>query len=331
MEPYRTRLLSRKVWALTSNMTVLTWANHGNYMSYLAHTPVTFLVPRRVNSAGGWCGRDCGMPLPDNVIEVAANDLPDLHFDAVLYQWHEQYRTRGEYLTDRQLRLPQLFVEHDPAHTGNPTDTRHLTSGDAGMWLIHVTHYNALMWDSGAARTRVIEHGVVVPNPRSYTGQLERGIITINHLLRRGRRLGYDLYRTWRDELPLDVVGLGAEEIGGLGPVHGPDLPAFMARYRFFLQPIRYTSLSLSLIEAMMVGLPPVALATTEVASVLTPGRTGYVSCNLEELRLGMLQLLKDREHAAAMGQAAADLALARFNIDRFAADWLDTFERATA
>ena len=39
-----------------------------------------------------------------------------------------------------------------------------------------------------------------------------------------------------------------------------------MARRRVYLHPVRWTSLGLSLIEAMMLGMPVVALATTEAA-----------------------------------------------------------------
>ena len=37
--------------------------------------------------------------------------------------------------------------------------------------IVHVTHFNALMWDSGRAPTTVIEHGIVDPGYR-YTGEL---------------------------------------------------------------------------------------------------------------------------------------------------------------
>ncbi len=59
---------------------------------------------------------------------------------------------------------------------------------------------------------------------------------------------------------------MGAEEAGGLGEVRHVELAAFAARYRFFFNPIRYTSLGLAVIEAMMVGMPIVALATTEMS-----------------------------------------------------------------
>ena len=45
----------------------------------------------------------------------------------------------------------------------------------------------------------------------------------------------------------------GNQKVSG---VPHAELPAFMSRYRFFFNPIRYTSMGLAVIEAMMVGLP---------------------------------------------------------------------------
>jgi hypothetical protein len=49
------------------------------------------------------------------------------------------------------------------------------------------------MWDCGVTPTHVIEHGVVVPKGVRYNGELERGIVVVNHLVHRGRRLRRNL------------------------------------------------------------------------------------------------------------------------------------------
>jgi glycosyltransferase involved in cell wall biosynthesis len=155
---------------------------------------------------------------------------------------------------------------------------------------------------------------------------LERGIVVINNLPSRGRRLGLDIFQEVRHKIPLDLVGLGSQEIGGLGPIRHNELPEFLAQYRFFFNPIRYTSLGLAIIEAMMAGLPIVGLATTELVSVITSGVNGYISLNVQELVSPMKTLLDLPEQARRLGENARSYALERFSIDRFAADWESLF-----
>ena len=114
-----------------------------------------------------------------------------------------------------------------------------------------------------------------------------------------------------------------------LGEIRHRDLPAFAARYRFFFNPIRYTSMGLAVIEAMMIGMPVVALATTEVATVIRDGQNGIAHTNVEHLVHGMKRLLRDRGEAQRLGEAGWRTAQARFGIERFVADWNATFSQA--
>jgi glycosyltransferase involved in cell wall biosynthesis len=153
----------------------------------------------------------------------------------------------------------------------------------------------------------------------------------VNHSKRRGRRLGHDLFLAARERVPLDLVGMGAEEAGGVGEVRHAALPAFEARYRFFFNPIRYTSLGLAVIEAMMIGLPVIAFATTEMATVVENGKTGFVDTSLDRLVERMRELVAAPAEARRLGSAARAYARERFAIGRFAADWNGALAEATA
>jgi glycosyltransferase involved in cell wall biosynthesis len=95
-----------------------------------------------------------------------------------------------------------------------------------------------------------------------------------------------------------------------------------MARYRFFFNPIRYTSLGLSVCEAMMTGLPIVGLATTEMVTAVENGKTGYVETDIDKLIERMRRLIDDHAHARELSVNARDYANQRFGITRFAGDW---------
>jgi len=136
-----------------------------------------------------------------------------------------------------------------------------------------------------------------------------------------------DLVRHARRSLPLDVVGIGAEAVGGIGEVRRADLPAFSARYRFFFHPVRYTSFGMAVCEAMMIGMPIVALATTEMPTVLENGRSGIIHTDPERLIEGARQLLVDPHEARRLGAAGREIARERFAIDRFVRDWSQVFD----
>ncbi|WP_338860502.1 glycosyltransferase [Mycetohabitans rhizoxinica] len=300
---------------------VLTWHVHGNYLYYLSQTPHDFYVVTKPGSPPGYGGCAGNLPWGPNMHEVPYDQVHAASFDCVLYQHHKHYvEDRQHALSEAQRQLPALFVEHDPPRE-HPTDTLHPVQ-DPNVLLVHVTPFNALMWDNGVTPTRVIEHGVLLPDGVAYRGTLAKGVTVVNHLRQRGRRLGADVFEAVREAVPLDLVGMGSTELGGIGEIPNLALPGFVADYRFFFNPIRYTSLGLAVVEAMMLGSPIIALATTEMAQVVRSGHNGVADTRPAVLVDTMHHLLKDPVLARQWGDAARRDAQERFNIARFTADW---------
>jgi glycosyltransferase involved in cell wall biosynthesis len=111
-----------------------------------------------------------------------------------------------------------------------------------------------------------------------------------------------------------------------IGDVRQEDMHRELARRRLYLHPVRWTSLGLSLVEAMHLGLPVVAVAGTEVPQAVPPS-AGVVSTDVRELADAMRRFLADPEAAAMAGKAARTHALERFGLGRFLADWDRTIE----
>jgi hypothetical protein len=307
---------------------ILTWHVHGSYLDSLIRTGHEFFLPvrdeggQRVGGIGGW-------PWPrDQVHEVPEEMVAGLDVDLVLYQSDEDWFDHGpRILSERQRTGPRIYVEHDPPWA-DPTEARHPVD-DPDVLLVHVTAFNELMWDSGRTPTRVIDHGVPEPTDVRWTGTEARGLVVVNDLGTRGRRLGFDIVERARERLPLDVIGMRTETIGGLGEVPRTELPRFSAPYRFFFHPVRYTSLGMAVCEAMMLGMPVVALATTEMPTVIRHGHSGVIDTDPERLIAGAHGLLTDHAYAARLGAAGAMLARERFSIDRFRIAWDRAFRDA--
>jgi glycosyltransferase involved in cell wall biosynthesis len=185
----------------------------------------------------------------------------------------------------------------------------------------------------------VIEHGIVDPGER-WTGELERAAVVTNEPVRRGRTVGADLLPGFAAVAPLDVFGMG---LAGLHERYGldPDRVALhedppqaamhveLARRRVYVHPVRWTSLGLALLEAMHLGMPVVALATTEAVEAVPEG-AGVLSTRPERLHAAVREYLSDPDAARLAGKAARAAALERYGLARFLGDWDALLEEVT-
>jgi glycosyltransferase involved in cell wall biosynthesis len=78
--------------------------------------------------------------------------------------------------------------------------------------------------------------------------------------------------------------------------------------------------------EALMLGMPVVALATTEMPTVLEDGRSGIVHTDPARLIDGARALLADPAYARRLGEQGRAIARERFSIERFCRDWDEAF-----
>jgi len=299
---------------------VLLWHVHGSWTTALVHGGHEYLVPVLPDRGPGGRGRAETYWWPENAREVTPEEAAEAEVDVVILQRPEELDGMAErWLGGRRpgRDLPGLFVEHN-APQGRPELT-----------IVHVTHFNDLFWDTGSTPTRVIEHGVVDPGYR-YSGDLARSAVVINEPARRGRVTGTDLLERLGREVPLDVFGMGADLIGGRDDVRQDDLHDEMARRRVYLHPVRWTSLGLSLIEAMHLGMPVVALATTEVPEAV-PAAAGVVSTQVEVLCGALREMVAEPDAARERGHAGRAWVRDRYGHERFLADWDALLEEAAA
>ena len=308
-------------------MRILLWHVHGAWTTSFVHGDHSYVVPVLPDRGPDGVGiaRTYDWPA-DRVTELPPAALRDEDFDVVILQRpHELERLAEEWLGRRPGRdLPAIYVEHN-APQGRIADMRHPAADRDDLLLVHVTHFNALFWDAGSTPTRVIEHGIVDPGHR-YSGELPRGAVVINEARRRARVTGTDLLDRFAEAAPIDVFGIDAAGIGGIEDLAQDRLHDEMARRRVYLHPIRWTSLGLSLLEAMHLGMPVVALGTTEVHEAVPP-EAGVVSTKVDVLAGAMRRMVEDPDEAAERGRAARAVALERYGLERFLADWDDVLE----
>lgn len=301
-------------------MRVLLWHVHGSWTTAFVQGDHEYFVPVVPGRGPDGRGRARTWRWPDSVREVAPAQMRDLELDAVLLQRPRELALAREWLGRRPGReVPAIYLEHN-APQGRIAEMRHPVADRTDVTLVHVTHFNALFWDAGVTPTRVIEHGIVDPGYR-YTGELPRAVAVINEADRRGRVTGTDLLERFACVAPVDLFGIDAGALGGVEDLPQDALHRAIARRRVYVHPIRWTSLGLSLIEAMHLGMPVVALATTEAPEAIPPA-AGTISTRVDTLLAAAGELIADRELAVGVGRAARAAALERYGLARFLEDW---------
>lgn len=264
---------------------ILTWDSHPRYLRLLSRVPHDFVIAARARS-------------------IRRQRLDLVLFQAARQYLDEQYAL----LSPAQRRLPQIYLEHEPPRE-HPVDSRH-GACTPDVLVVHVSAFNRLMWDNGAAPVRVIEHGVPDPGAR-YSGELARGIVAREAIERGGRRLGADVLLEVARTVPLERRAV------------------LQGAYRFLFDPARHASPDPALIEAMMMGMPVVALASGPSAGLVRDGLSGFADADPARLAAKMHELLRDPAAARVLGREARREALERFGLERFVADWNRAFADA--
>ena len=311
-------------------MRVFIWRVHGSYTTSLVQGRHEYLLPTLPDRGPDGLGRARTWDWPPSAIEVTPEEAAEADVDIVVLQRPHELELAERWLGGRRpgRDVPAVYLEHTSPQ-GRIADMRHPAADRPDLTLVHVTHFNALFWDAGRTPTRVIEHGIVDPGYR-YSGELPRAAVVINEPGRRGRVTGTDLLARLNGDVPLDLFGIGAGAFGGVEDLPQARLHDELARRRVYLHPVRWTSLGLSLLEAMHLGMPVVALATTEVAEAVPP-EAGVVSNRLDTLHEALRRLVHDREEARQRGLAARRAARSRYGLGRFLADWDALLEEVAA
>ena len=311
-------------------MKILLWHVHGSWTDAFVRGRHEYLLPV-LPGGGAWGLGRAGRDWPESVREV---DLATLHpdaVDAVVLQRPEEIddvvRTLGRM---PGVDLPAVFVEHNTPK-GNFPNTSHPLADQTSIPVVHVTHFNRLAWDNGSAPTTVIEHGIPDPG-QLYTGELPELGVVVNEPVRRGRVTGTDLLPAFASVAPLQVFGMKTEGLAAAtgieasrvtsrGDLKTRDLHRELARCRVYVHPMRWTSLGLSLLEAMHLGMPVVASTTTEAPRAV-PQEAGVVSADVDELLRCAARLVANPDEARRRGAAAREAALERYGLGKFQDRW---------
>lgn len=311
-------------------MKVLMWHVHGSWSTAFVAGAHEVLVPVNPERDTDGLGLPTTYTWPDTVREVRPEEIRTEDVDLIVLQRVHELSLLEQWSGIRAgVDVPAVYVEHN-APTQSASNSRHPMAEQSEIPIVHVSYFNALMWDNGRAPVHVIEHGIPDPG-HQYTGALPRLGVVVNEPLRRKRITGTDLLPAIGAVAGVDVFGMGTEQLSmenvvGHGDVPHDEMHEALAARRVYVHTSRWTSLGLSLLEAMYLGMPVVALSTTEAPEALARS-AAIITNNPEVMQNAIRDYLFDPGLALESGRLNRSVVAARHNLERFFADWDGVFK----
>lgn len=183
---------------------------------------------------------------------------------------------------------------------------------------------------------------------KGWTGSHRQVINFTQSLKERSRFTGYELMRQVFNGLPAKVYGPNNDDLGllGGGLVSFDRQREILQEARAYLYHGTYpASYTLSFIEAMMTGVPMVAVGpihgnslemfpdqqTYEIPDIIQNGLNGYCFDNAEQLNDACKRLLNDETKAKSISKAGRETAISLFGKTKIKAEWKEFLERGRA
>ena len=178
-------------------------------------------------------------------------------------------------------------------------------------------------------------------DPEEYNGWTgsDRRVVNFTQSMKQRRdHCGYDIWSQTTQVLPRVVYGPGNEDLGkswGGMLTYEEQMRAFRAGRVYFYHGTYPASYTLSFIEAMMTGMPIVAVGpihgngsmfnrqqTYEIPDFIDTGLNGYCGDNAGYLTSAMQEMLIDHDKAAAIGQFGRARAIELFGKAKIKSEW---------
>ena len=177
---------------------------------------------------------------------------------------------------------------------------------------------------------------------KGWTGEEDTVINFTQSLKKRGDHCGYELFMKATKGFNRKVYGPGNDN---LGDVNGGILTykemkeAYRKARVYFYHGTLPASYTLTLIEAMMTGIPVVAVSgkltrriyrqdTNEIEDIIQNDRNGFVGQNVAEIKKYIKRLLKDEELAKRIGDEGRRTAIQLFGKDKIKREWREFLEK---
>jgi glycosyltransferase involved in cell wall biosynthesis len=229
---------------------------------------------------------------------------------------------------NRKLNIPIICLEHT-VPTPNLTEEQRYKMGQLqGDVNVFISNYSARVWNHyGVNRNlNLIEHSVdqEVFKPLKNVKK-EKGVLTVaNDFKNRDYCLNYSGWERITSGLPFRLVGENNENCESFG--EPSQLCEAYNSCSVYLNTTTFSTIPMSLLEAMACGCAVVSTATCAIPEVIKNGYNGFISNDERELRKCVEGLLNNPGLRDEIGKNARKTIEERFTEEKFISSWNEIF-----
>jgi len=166
----------------------------------------------------------------------------------------------------------------------------------------------------------IVPNGVDLRRYRPWSGEVAAGLRVCNQISNRKEILLWDFHEAAFKEVNIRLVGVNPDMPGVFPSRSWDDLKSLLSSHRFYVHtahPDLEDGYNLAALEAMAAGLP--ILGNRHPSSPVEHGISGFLADHPEELAQYARLLLKNKELAGKMGEAARKKVGESFSLENFA------------
>lgn len=264
--------------------------------------------------------------VPNNYQILSGNSVEeqikaDMVFDIVLSQnKFGQFQILSQIA--KSFNIPLVSLEHTLPVPQWSNKHRDALKNMRGKFNVFISEMSVPEWgfDMRDPYVRIIHHGIDVNQFNGWQGGDKKILTVCNDYINRRWCCGFDIWQQVTQGLPINPVG----STPGLSQP-AKDLDDLILKYKqcsVFFNTSTISPIPTALLEAASVGCPIVTTSTCLIPSFFKNGVNAIVSNDLQQLRLGLIDLLNNPDKARKLGEEARQTILKYFSEDSFVSNW---------
>lgn len=288
-------------------------------------------VPIKNGRQYNYDGKTPGYPWHNNTQEIDVNKINNYNYDVIIFQTAQHILQEYFLYFDKNIFdsiKHKIFIVHNllaDSDLNNPllSKLEEAINKKVDM-VVHISDCILNQWNSVMPSLKrksiVIYHAIDLPDITA-TYNINKAVCAINNLPSRPES-GKNEFLELKKFIDIDLYGVQSESVGGKGNIPASELLKTLAKYSVYINPTRNNPLPMTVLQAMSIGLPVIALNTGDLDKAITDGIEGFLCNSVDDIIDKYNYLINNKEKICQFGINAINKIKNKFSYDRFSQEW---------